>query len=86
MKTAIYTHDYETNELEQITAITQITALAVAPKYIYGDHLVFAGWNLYAIDGDKAVLLETYDEEKEALWVRENIIENLKCGAVMVII
>jgi|GEM_PF-6087101 len=89
MKTLIAAIDPETHNLEPLAEITITTALAVAPKWCerYTRPGVFlAGWNLYAIENDQAVLLETYEEEHEAVWVRANIIRNLEANAELVII
>lgn len=88
MQTLIATYDYDTQDLEPITTITPTTALAIAPKfcesYMVPGTYFLAGWNLYAIDGDRAVLLEAYDSQDAAEWIRDSIMGAMENGAEMV--
>ena len=84
--TLITTYDPETGELETITQLTSTTAIAIAPKWCYYTSLWFGGWNIYSIERDRAVLIETYGTEQEAIWVRDSIISNLEAHAEMIIV
>lgn len=85
--TAIVTYDHDTQGLEPLAEISRVTALAVAPKYYeYNSAIKFGGWNLYAIEGKEATLLETYETEEEAVWVRDSITQNIKAQAEMIIV
>ena len=84
--TLIAAIDPETQELEPIAAVTCTTALAIAPKWCYYTSLWFGGWNLYAIDGGKALLLETYEEERGAVWIRDHILANIRANAEIIVV
>lgn len=82
----IMAFDHDSMELDILANVTMTTPLAIAPKWGYYRNLFFLGWNLYAIDGEKAVLLETYDSKEEIIWSRKQIIKALKKEDEIIII
>jgi len=74
---AVYTYDYDTCGLDHVADIGMTTVIAAGPKwcecYTEPGKYFFAGWNVYAINGDDAVLLETYEKEKNAVRMMERL-------------
>lgn len=82
----IYTYDYESNELTPVATISRKTALAVGAQWSNYSQWFLAGYNLYAIEGGKAVLLETYESRKEAEQVRRQLVSNMRSGGALGIV
>ena len=79
--------DYEDYCMEQLAVISMNTALTVGPKFglTYEGWLCF-GFNVYAVDGDRATLLETYETHDEAIAIRDDILGKLMAGHTLVVI
>jgi len=86
-KAKIFAFNFAENELEFLAEITKDTSLAVGPKYntIKDKHMLW-GFNLFAVDGDNAVLLETYESEEEAAAARELIFNKLVTGQEVIVV
>ena len=85
--THVMTYNHKDNSIETLATITKDTSLAIGAKYntIDNKHMLF-GYNVYAIDGDNATILETYETPKEAEYTREIIFNKLIQGQELIIL